>query len=58
MTLGPDPQANIRILRKENPHWKKERITAAALDAARRNGNKNIKADVDDSRQLRGSREP
>ena len=48
MPLGSDPSQNIRILRRENPHWKKERITAAALDAARRNGNKNIKADKGD----------
>ena len=48
MPLGQDVSQNIKTLRRENPHWKKERITAAALDAARRNGNKNIKADKGD----------
>ena len=49
MPLGSDPGQNIRKLRKEHPDWKKERITAMALDAARRNGNKNIKSDRKDS---------
>ena len=49
MPLGSDPSQNIRILRRENPHWKKERITATALDAARRAGNKNIKSDRKDT---------
>ena len=48
MPLGADAGQNIRKLRKEHPDWKKERITAAALDAARRAGNKNIKADKKD----------
>ena len=45
MPLGFDVGANIRELKKSHPNWKKERITAAALDAARRAGNTNIKAD-------------
>ena len=48
MPLSADVSQNIKTLRKEKPHWTKERITAAALDAARRNGNKNIKADKKD----------
>ena len=42
MPLGKDVSQNIKTLRKEKPHWTKERITAAALEAARRNGNKNV----------------